>query len=169
MPDFAIFEQLQSKVGFAGVLNELGLPSPPSVIAKDERSLREAADKLPVYVKVAFGTATQGLFRIQCADDLEAAIEYVRTQFLKNSATRGHSLQAPGLTQQRYQGYLNLKGYEDFAAENRPRWWTAGLRGRYHLLDWTRPRLCAPVVNLARKKCSDFCDIFCRPEFSSCK
>ena len=25
------------------------------------------------------------------------------------------------------------------------------------------------VVNLARKKCSDFCDIFCRPEFSSCK
>jgi biotin carboxylase len=50
------------------------------MIAKDERSLREP-DKLPVYVKVAFGTATQGLFRIQSADDLEAAIEYVRTQF----------------------------------------------------------------------------------------
>ena len=41
-------------------------------------------------------------------------------------------------------------------AENRPRWWTAGLRGRYHLLDWTRPRLCAPCCQPCEEKMQRF-------------
>jgi predicted ATP-grasp superfamily ATP-dependent carboligase len=81
LPGFAVFERLQSKVGFAGVLEELDLPSPPTVIARDEESLRNAAKVLPVYVKLAFGTATQGLFRAQSADDLTRAIEAVRGRF----------------------------------------------------------------------------------------
>lgn len=89
LPDFGIFERLQSKVGFAGVLEELGLPSPPTVIARDERTLRKAASMLPVYVKVAFGTATQGLFRVRSADELALAIEGVRTRFDEGVVVQG--------------------------------------------------------------------------------
>jgi glutathione synthase/RimK-type ligase-like ATP-grasp enzyme len=69
-------------IGWFGavVLEELGLPSPPTVIARDERTLREAAHTLPVYVKVAFGTASHGLFRVRTSYELERAIERVRTQ-----------------------------------------------------------------------------------------
>ena len=80
LPTFDVFKRLQSKVDFAVVLEELGLPSPPTVIARDERTLREAAHTLPVYVKVAFGTASHGLFRVRTSYELERAIEGVRTQ-----------------------------------------------------------------------------------------
>jgi biotin carboxylase len=82
LPSFDVFKRLQSKVGFAGVLEELGLPSPPTVIARDERALREAARMLPVYVKVAFGTASHGLFRVSTSYELERAVEAVRTQLV---------------------------------------------------------------------------------------
>ena len=78
LPSFDTFLRLQSKVGFAGVLRELALPSPPTVVARDEIALRAAARQLPVYIKTAFGTASHGLFCIRSADDLERAIESVR-------------------------------------------------------------------------------------------
>jgi predicted ATP-grasp superfamily ATP-dependent carboligase len=89
LPDFEIFERLQSKVGFAGVLEELGLPSPPTVIAKDEHSLRAAASVLPVYVKVAFGTATKGLFRVRSAEELALVVEGVRTRLADGVVVQG--------------------------------------------------------------------------------
>lgn len=83
LPDFDVFERLQSKVGFARVLAELDLPSPPTVIAADERTLRGAATRLPVYVKLALGTATQGVFVVRSGDELERAIENVRPHLEK--------------------------------------------------------------------------------------
>jgi predicted ATP-grasp superfamily ATP-dependent carboligase len=77
LPDFGVFERLQSKVGFAGVLAELNLPSPPTMVAKDERTLRDAARTFPVYVKLGFGTATQGLFLIRSGEELARVIENV--------------------------------------------------------------------------------------------
>lgn len=90
LPGFGVFERLQSKAGFAGVLEELGLPSPPTQITRNERELREAAGCLPVYVKAAFGTATQGLFRVKSPDELELAIEAMRPRFAE-----GVLVQAP--------------------------------------------------------------------------
>lgn len=89
LPDFDVFERLQSKVGFARVLAELDLPSPPTVIASDERTLRDAAAKPPVYVKLALGTATQGLFVVRANDDLERAIENVRPHFAEGVLVQG--------------------------------------------------------------------------------
>jgi glutathione synthase/RimK-type ligase-like ATP-grasp enzyme len=78
LPAFDTFLRLQSKVGFAQVLRELELPSPPTVVARDEVALREAARQRPVYIKTAFGTASHGLFCVRSDDDLERAIENVR-------------------------------------------------------------------------------------------
>jgi len=78
LPSFAVFERMQSKVGFASVLDELGIPSAPTEIVHDEDALRRATRRLPAYVKVAFGTATQGTFHVRTPDDLSVAIDAVR-------------------------------------------------------------------------------------------
>lgn len=78
LPPFEVFDRMQSKVGFAAVLEELGLPAAPTTIVRDEESLRRAAGRLPVYVKAALGTATRGTFRVRTAQELAAAIETVR-------------------------------------------------------------------------------------------
>lgn len=89
LPAFDVFERLQSKVGFAGVLAELELPSPPTVIARDEETLRGAAAKLPVYVKLALGTATEGLFVVRSGDELDRAIEKVRAHLGEGILVQG--------------------------------------------------------------------------------
>jgi len=78
LPDFEVFERMQSKVGFSSVLETLGLPAPPTVIAKDERTLRMAARVLPVYLKTAFGTATRGVFLVRSAQEVQSALEAIR-------------------------------------------------------------------------------------------
>ena len=80
LPDFATFERLQSKVGFARVLAELDLPSPPTVVARDEQSLRAATQRLPVYLKLPFGTATSGLYLVRSPEELTCAIGVVRAR-----------------------------------------------------------------------------------------
>lgn len=89
LPDLQVFERLQSKVGFAGLLAELTLPSPPTLVAWDERILRDACQVLPVFVKVAYGTATRGLFYIRSDNELEHAIEIVRTQLDEGVVVQG--------------------------------------------------------------------------------
>ena len=81
LPAFETFERMQSKVGFAGVLEELGLPAPMTTIARDEHTLRDAARPLPVYLKAAFGTATRGLFHVRSEAELELALAALRPLF----------------------------------------------------------------------------------------
>ena len=78
LPDFSDFLRLQSKVGFAALLDELGLPAPPTTIAYDEDGIRRAAAAMPVYVKAAFGTATQGVHFVHSAGQLARAVEALR-------------------------------------------------------------------------------------------
>jgi predicted ATP-grasp superfamily ATP-dependent carboligase len=78
LPDFSAFLRLQSKVGFAALLDELGLPAPPTTVAHDEDGIRRAAAALPVYVKAAFGTATQGVHFVHSAGELAGAIDALR-------------------------------------------------------------------------------------------
>lgn len=78
LPPFDTFERMQSKIGFAAVLDELGLPAPPTAIVRDEEALHQAAKRFPVYIKAAFGTATQGTFRVRDEDALARALDAVR-------------------------------------------------------------------------------------------
>lgn len=78
LPPFAVFERMQSKVGFARVLEELGLPGAATTIVYDERGLVERAARFPLYVKTAFGTATQGTFRLESREELPRVIEAAR-------------------------------------------------------------------------------------------
>lgn len=78
LPDFSAFLRLQSKVSLAALLDELGLPAPPTTIAHDEDAIRRAAVAMPVYIKAAFGTATQGVHFVHSAGELARAIEALR-------------------------------------------------------------------------------------------
>jgi predicted ATP-grasp superfamily ATP-dependent carboligase len=81
LPSFVVFDRMQSKVGFARLLQELELPAPHTAIVFDEPGLREACRSLPVYIKSAFGTATRGLFLVKSDADREYALENVRARF----------------------------------------------------------------------------------------
>ena len=77
-PDFEAFARLQSKVSFAALLDELALPAPATEIVRSEDALRRAAASPPVYVKAAFGTATQGVFLVHSPGQLARAVEALR-------------------------------------------------------------------------------------------
>ena len=81
LSDYSAFLRLQSKVGFAALLDELGLPAPPTTIAHDEDEIQRAAAALPVYVKAAFGTATQGVHFARSPSELARAIEALQPTF----------------------------------------------------------------------------------------
>ena len=81
LADFSAFQRLQSKVGFAALLDELGLTAPPTTIAYDDNGVRRAAAALPVYIKAAFGTATQGVHFVRSPGELARAIEALRPTF----------------------------------------------------------------------------------------
>jgi predicted ATP-grasp superfamily ATP-dependent carboligase len=78
LPPFEVFERMQSKVGFARVLAELGLPAAPTTIVHDERALDRVTEQLPVYIKAAFGTATQATFSVQTPQERTRAINAMR-------------------------------------------------------------------------------------------
>lgn len=77
LPSFDAMERLQSKIGLAGVLEHLGLPTPPTVIVRETSQLRAAAASFPVYLKTAFGTAHAGTYLVINEADLEGAVAAV--------------------------------------------------------------------------------------------
>jgi len=82
LSDFSAFQQLQSKIGFAALLGELGLPAPPTAIAYDENGVRRAAAAaMPAYIKSAFGTAAQGVHFVHSPGELARAIDALRPTF----------------------------------------------------------------------------------------
>src|SRR5207248_392465 len=79
VPDFAAVERVQSKAAFLEVLDELGLPHPPTQLAHTRAEL-EAAVSYPCYVKAPYSTAGRGVWLVhdsaemsRTADRLEAA------------------------------------------------------------------------------------------------
>jgi predicted ATP-grasp superfamily ATP-dependent carboligase len=79
LPEFAALERLQSKAGFLRVLDELGLPHPPTNLVRTRDELETGATP-PCYIKLAHSTAGAGVWRVQdrrevrvVADQLEAA------------------------------------------------------------------------------------------------
>ena len=69
LPSFASYLTAHSKAGFSRLLDELGLPQPPTRIVHNPYDLR-AAIHYPCIVKSAIGTASRGVWRVRDAADL---------------------------------------------------------------------------------------------------
>lgn len=78
LPSFDNYRIAHSKAGFHGLLNELGLPQPRTIIVHSPDELKRAAH-YPCVVKAAIGTASRGTFMVHSHDDLAKASEALST------------------------------------------------------------------------------------------
>jgi predicted ATP-grasp superfamily ATP-dependent carboligase len=74
LPSFASYRTAHSKAGFSRLLDQLGLPQPPTQIVTSESELRRAI-RLPCVVKTPVGTASRGVWFVRNDDDLESALQ----------------------------------------------------------------------------------------------
>jgi predicted ATP-grasp superfamily ATP-dependent carboligase len=70
---FPAFERMQSKTAFTQLLDELGLPHPPTRLIT-RRAETEESRNFPYYVKTAYGTAGFGTWRVDNEEDHLAVI-----------------------------------------------------------------------------------------------
>ena len=78
LPDFAGYRMVHSKAGFSRLLDQLGLPQPPTRIVTSLDELRAAA-RFPSVVKTSVGTASRGVWIIRDAGDLNPALYDLET------------------------------------------------------------------------------------------
>ena len=71
---FESYRTAHSKAGFSRLLDQLGLPQPPTRIVTSRRRLRDAI-RFPAVVKTSVGTASRGIWFVRNADDLEVALQ----------------------------------------------------------------------------------------------
>jgi hypothetical protein len=71
--DADAFEQVQSKVAFASLLDRLGLPQPDWRLVSSADDLADLA--FPYWLKAAFGTAGQGVRQVVDANSRDAALD----------------------------------------------------------------------------------------------
>jgi predicted ATP-grasp superfamily ATP-dependent carboligase len=74
LPGFESYRAAHSKAGFSRLLDNLGLPQPPTRIVTSAQQLRDAI-RFPAVVKTAVGTASRGIWFVRDANDLEAALQ----------------------------------------------------------------------------------------------
>ncbi|WGS20501.1 MULTISPECIES: hypothetical protein [unclassified Bradyrhizobium] len=73
LPDFASYRRVHSKAGFSRLLDQLGLPQPPTRIVTSLDELREAT-RFPSVIKTSIGTASRGVWIVRDAGDLNLAL-----------------------------------------------------------------------------------------------
>ncbi len=78
LPSFASYRTAHSKAGFSRLLDEIGLPQPPTRIVRSAQELHRIA-ACPCVVKTAIGTASRGTWIIRNRDELAAAIADLTT------------------------------------------------------------------------------------------
>jgi predicted ATP-grasp superfamily ATP-dependent carboligase len=83
---FTAISTLLSKVSFARLLAELGLPAPPTRVVRSRAELEEP-HPYPYYVKTAIGTATSGVWRIETLGDLSAVLMALSARGLPDGET----------------------------------------------------------------------------------
>lgn len=81
LPDFASYRAAHSKAGFSRLLDQLGLPQPPTRIVKSEMELR-AAMRFPSVVKTSVGTASRGIWFVRNAIELDGVLQDLSEQDL---------------------------------------------------------------------------------------
>ncbi len=74
LTDFDNFALLQSKALFSRLLTRLGLPQPATNLVCTKPEL-ESVDAFPCYVKTPYGTAGQGVWRVENAAELRSVAE----------------------------------------------------------------------------------------------
>ncbi len=74
LPSFESYRAAHGKAGFSRLLDQLGLPQPPTQIVKSESELR-AAIEFPSVVKTSVGTASRGVWFVRNGDDLDRALQ----------------------------------------------------------------------------------------------
>lgn len=90
LADFATFEQVQSKAGFAALLTQLKIPQPKTEIIGSADQF--AAERpFPFFVKAAFGTASAGVWRV---GDARQRDELLRQLQALNAFAEGLLVQA---------------------------------------------------------------------------
>jgi predicted ATP-grasp superfamily ATP-dependent carboligase len=85
LPNFASYRTAHSKAGFSRLLDQLGLPQPPTMIVKSESELRDAV-RFPCVVKTSIGTASRGIWFVRNTGDLEGALQELNAQGLSVNA-----------------------------------------------------------------------------------
>ncbi|PDT74550.1 hypothetical protein [Bradyrhizobium sp. C9] len=73
LPDFDSYRAVHSKAGFSRLLDQLGLPQPPTRIVRSAEELREAV-RFPSVVKTSVGTASRGIWFVRDSGDLNRAL-----------------------------------------------------------------------------------------------
>jgi biotin carboxylase len=73
LPDFAHYRAVHSKAGLNRLLDQLGLPQPPTRIVTSEEELRDAVG-FPSVVKTSVGTASRGVWFVRDESDLNIAL-----------------------------------------------------------------------------------------------
>lgn len=82
-PDHPEFDVLLDKNALLRLLQRIGVPILPGCFAADDAQARAAAAELgyPLALKLREGHGGGGVFRVDCADQLEAALERVRADY----------------------------------------------------------------------------------------
>jgi predicted ATP-grasp superfamily ATP-dependent carboligase len=73
LPDFKSYRTVHSKAGFSRLLDQLGLPQPPTRIVKSADQLHEAV-RFPSVIKTSVGTASRGIWFVRDKSDLNIAL-----------------------------------------------------------------------------------------------
>lgn len=71
VPDFGAVRKVQDKSVAVGLLDDLGLPQPETVLVADAGELRSHIDLLPAYVKLPVATASRGVWYAADATGLD--------------------------------------------------------------------------------------------------
>jgi hypothetical protein len=78
LPSFESYRAAHSKAGFSRLLDQLGLPQPPTRIVTSASELRDAM-VYPGVVKTSVGTASRGVWFVRAARDLKGALHELDT------------------------------------------------------------------------------------------
>src|SRR5665213_3743882 len=86
LSDFASYRAAHCKAGFSRLLDQLGLPQPPTRIVKSEMQLR-AAMRFPSVVKTSVGTASRGIWFVRNAIELDGVLQDLSAQGWSTNGT----------------------------------------------------------------------------------
>ncbi|WP_454624312.1 hypothetical protein [Bradyrhizobium cenepequi] len=73
LPRFDSYRRVHSKAGFSRLLDQLGLPQPPTRIVTSESELRDAI-RFPSVIKTSVGTASRGIWFVRDDADFNIAL-----------------------------------------------------------------------------------------------